>query len=84
MLLPAAVLGEHWNGGDSTRTDAVRLASEFRVDMSTLARRLEELRLANPEEVKAVRATRTRRVGIVDLDLVVAHEPAHPSYPRPT
>ena len=82
VLLPAAALSERWNGGDSARTDAVRIASEFRVDMSTLARRLDELSLANPAEVTAVRATRTRRADIVEFDLVVAHELAPPELPE--
>ena len=81
VLLPAAVLGERWNGGDSTRTDAVRIASEFRVDMSTLARRLDELSLASPEETAVVRATRTRRADIVEFELVVAHELTPPDLP---
>ena len=37
MLLPAAVLMDRWRGGDDARVDAVRLASEYRVDMATLA-----------------------------------------------
>ncbi len=78
VLLPGSVLSERWSGGDSTRTDAVRIASEFRVDMSTLARRVEELSLSDPKEAAAVRATRIRRADIVEFDLVVAHELAPP------
>ena len=74
VLLSAGTLAGRWGGGDSTRTDAVRIASEFRVDMSTLARRLDELSLASPEETAVVRATRTRRADIVEFELVVAHE----------
>ncbi len=82
VLLPAVVLAERWNGGDSTRSEAVRIASEFRLDMSTLARRLEELSLADPEEADTVRATRTRRADIVEFDLVVAHELAPRDLPE--
>lgn len=81
VLLPAEVLAERWSGGGSTRTEAVRIASEYRVDMSTLVRRLEELRLAGPEEAAAVRDTRTRRADIVELELVVAHELTPPDLP---
>ena len=80
VLLPARTLAGRW-GGDSTRTDAVRIASEFRVDMSTLARRLDELSLASPEETAVVRATRTRRADIVELELVVAPELDPPALP---
>ena len=82
VLLPSPALAERWHGGVGIRTDAVRIASEFRVDMSTLARRLEELRLAGPEETATVRATRTRRADIVEFDLVVAHELAPPDLPE--
>ena len=81
VLLPAPTLAGRWGGGDSTRTEVVRIASEFRVDMSTLARRLDELRLASPEETAVVRATRTRRADIVDLELVIAHELDPPALP---
>ena len=50
--------------------------------MSTLARRLDELSLGNPADVRAVRATRTRRADIVEFDLVVAHELAPPELPE--
>ena len=80
VLLPAPALADRWSG-DDTRTDAVRIASEYRVDMSTLARRLDELSLASPEETATVRATRTRRADIVELELVVAYELAPPDLP---
>ena len=49
--------------------------------MSTLARRLHELNLASPEETAVVRATRSRRADIVDLELVIAHELDPPVLP---
>ena len=81
LLLPAAVLRNRWRGGHDARVDAVRLASEYRVDMSTLARRLDELEIASPEELALVRATRTRRSDIVEFDLIVADELAPPQLP---
>ena len=81
LLLPAAVLKNRWRGGDDTRVDAVRLASEYRVDMATLARRLDELEIALSEELALARATRTRRSDIVELDLLVADELSPPLLP---
>ena len=81
LLLPAAVLRNRWRGGDDTRVDAVRLASEYRVDMTTLARRLDELEIASPQELVLVRATRTRRSDIVELGLLVADELSPPLLP---
>ena len=80
-LLPASPLRSHWNGGDDTRVDAVRLASEYRVDMSTLARRLQELGIASPQELAVVRTTSTRQSDIVELGLIVANELSPPSLP---
>ena len=45
-----------------------------RVDMSTLARRLDELDIASPQKLALVRATRTRRSDIVEIGLLVADE----------
>ena len=81
VLLPAPALADRWEGGDSTRTAAVQIASEFRVDMTTLARRLDELDLASPGETATVRATRTRRADILEFDLVVGHELDPPELP---
>ena len=81
LLLPAPVLKYRWRGGDDARVDAVRLASEYRVDMATLARRLDELEIASPQELALVRATRTRRSDIVELGLLVADELSPPLLP---
>ena len=81
LLLPAAALRSRWGGGDDTRVDAVRLASEYRVDMTTLARRLDELEIASPQELALVRATNTRRSDIIELGLIVANELSPPSLP---
>ncbi|MCY3851501.1 MAG: XRE family transcriptional regulator [Acidimicrobiaceae bacterium] len=81
VLLPSAAMESRWRGGDNTRVDAVCLASEYRVDMTTLARRLDELGVASPEESALVRATRTRQSDIVELGLLVADELAPPMLP---
>ena len=81
LLLPAAALRNRWSGGDDTRVDAVRLASEYRVDMTTLARRLDELEVASPQDLAVVRATRTRQSDIVELGLLVADELSPPQLP---
>ncbi len=80
LLLPAQALRQAWSGSD-IRTDAVRIASEYRVDMSTLARRLIETELADEGEAALVRATRTQRSDIEDLGLVVADELQPPELP---
>ncbi|GAA1871025.1 XRE family transcriptional regulator [Myceligenerans crystallogenes] len=79
LLLPAKDLHARWpreaEGSDGElRTAAVRLGSEYRVDMATLARRLQELDLVGPSDAAAVRAVRTVRADIEELNLVVADE----------
>ena len=80
LLLPASALRQEWSGS-TIRTDAVRIASEYRVDMSTLARRLIEIDLADEGEASLVRATRTQRADIEDLGLIVADELQPPELP---
>ncbi len=80
LLLPASALRQGWSG-DDMRTDAVRIASEYRVDMSTLARRLIETELADEGEAAFVRKIRTERSDIEDLELVVADELKPPELP---
>lgn len=82
LLLPQAALCEQWRGGDDTRTDAVVIASKYRVDMSTLAQRLAELDVASAAEVRRVRHTRTRRADIVDHGLIVPVELEAPALPE--
>ena len=81
LLVPSTVLEDRWRGGAATRSDAVSLASEYRVDMATLAQRLTELEIASPEDTARVRSIRTRRSDIVDLSLLVADELAPPFLP---
>jgi transcriptional regulator with XRE-family HTH domain len=86
MLLPAADVKANWSdystGDGDLRTAAVRLASEYRVDMATLAMRLVELQVLGRSEASKVRTVRTTRADIVELNLVVADEMAPPALPR--
>ncbi len=86
-LLPPSGLGRAWTElrelGDDLRTVAVKLASRFRVDMSTLSRRLLELGLVNQAEADSVRHIRTTKADIIDHNLLVAQELEPPSLPRP-
>ena len=81
LLLPPSALQRHWQGGERTRVDAVLIGHRFRVDMSTLARRLSELELASRDEVAAVRDTRTRKADIVEHDLFVPNDLDPPELP---
>lgn len=87
LLLPGASLQERWEawggGADNgLRPATVRTASHFRVDMSTLARRLRELELINDAQAAQVRTTRTTRADIVEHDLVVSDELQDDRLPR--
>lgn len=85
LLLPSESLNERWVGlvrRDSVRHAAVRIASEYRVDMSTLAARLADMDLATRDELTSVRATTTTRGDIIEHDLVVAHDLQGTTLPR--
>jgi Zn-dependent peptidase ImmA (M78 family)/DNA-binding XRE family transcriptional regulator len=86
VLLPRRGLEQVWSGlrssGDDTRTAAVRTASRFRVDMSTLARRLSELGRIDRGAEAQIRSVRTTRADIVEMNLLVSDELAAPSLPR--
>ena len=86
LLLPEgglrAFVGECREGGDDLRTTAVRAASHFRVDMSTLARRLVDLGILGWEQAHVVRAVRTTKADIIELNLVVHDELAPPTLSR--
>ncbi len=85
LLLPRRAMQREWTelrNRNGTRTAAVRLASTFRVDMSTLARRLSEIGQVDAGEAAAVRAVRTTRADIIELDLVTHDELAAPALPR--
>ena len=86
LLLPHAGLETSWNElrdrGDDLRTAVVKLASTFRVDMATLARRLLELGHVDAVRASQVRTTRTNRADIVELNLLVHDELSSSTLPR--
>lgn len=87
LLLPTRGLTDTWKRhADEERTlreAAVLTASEYRVDMSTLAGRLSELRLVSSRDAQQVRGVRTRRADIVDFDLLIHEELDPPELPTP-
>jgi len=87
VLLPAHGLRQSWealvSGGDDLRTVVVKIGSKFRVDMSTLARRLVELRIVPQDQAQRIRAVRTNRADIVEHNLVVGAELVAPGLPTP-
>jgi Zn-dependent peptidase ImmA (M78 family)/DNA-binding XRE family transcriptional regulator len=86
VLLPQAGLERMWRdrsaNGDPLRTLAVRTASLYRVDMSTLSRRLTELSLITNDDGNRMRQIRTTRADIIEFDLVPSDEFAAPYLPR--
>ncbi len=81
LLLPCAALRDRWHGGEDILTDAVLIASEYQVDMTTLAQRLAELDIASADEVARVRRARTRQADVVDHGLIVPVELEPPKLP---
>lgn len=86
LLLPEEGLRRFWTDvrqhGDSLRTAAVKTASRFRVDMSTLARRMTELELIGEQTAAQIRSYRTNKADIVELNLVTSDELAPPTLAR--
>lgn len=85
LLLPAESLIQRWKkltDTESLRTAAVRIASEYRIDMSILAARLADLNLAEEDELDRIRTFRTTRADIIEHDLVVTHDLAGTTLPR--
>lgn len=87
LLLPDTSLREKWEAWGGTtdhdlRSATVRAASHFRVDMSTLARRLRELGLVSGTQAAQVRTTKTTRADIVEHDLVISDELQEGQLPR--
>ncbi len=85
LLLPEPGLTAAWDQhrARDLRETAVVLASEFRVDMATLARRLEELSLVDRDGAFLIRGTTTTRADIVDLGLFVPMDLEGTSLPLP-
>lgn len=86
VLLPAAGVESVWGGlrskPEDLRMAAIRMASLYRVDMSTLARRLLELKYIGQVEAGQVRTFRTTRADIVEYDLVTGQELESPTLAR--
>ncbi|TRV77016.1 ImmA/IrrE family metallo-endopeptidase [Streptomyces sp. 130] len=77
LLLPGDAVGRDWRKKvelHDERSAAISLASEFRVDMATLATRLKELGLADSETTGSVRRFRTNQADIVEMNLRVPLE----------
>lgn len=86
LLLPADALRPAWgdlSDREGVRVAALVIASRFRVDMASLARRLEELALAGHPETTQVRATRTTKADIIEHDLYVPTDLQDTSLPLP-
>lgn len=86
LLLPADSLTDIWRGPNQEerglREIAIRTASEYRVDMATLARRLTECGLLGHDQAGYVRGLRTTRADIVTMNLVVGEELVPGSLPE--
>ena len=77
LLLPEAGLRKIWKAKHAslgTREAAVTVASEFRVDMATLARRLHELEMIDSDMAAFIRTVSTTRADIVEFGLIVPTE----------
>lgn len=77
LLLPRAAVSRKWREKvdlHEERGASILLASEFRVDMGTLATRLKELDLADGETIGSVRGFRTTQADIVEMNLHVPLE----------
>lgn len=85
VLLPEAGVRAAWGQHESreVREAAVLLASEFRVDMATLARRLDELGMVDREGAALVRGVTTTRADIVEFGLYVPADLESTSLPVP-
>jgi Zn-dependent peptidase ImmA (M78 family)/transcriptional regulator with XRE-family HTH domain len=87
LLLPEKAISRKWDekvAQSGERSAAILLASEFRVDMGTLARRLNALGLANSETTAAVYKYRTTQTDIIEMNLYVPlEELGGTTVPRP-
>ncbi|UUZ57650.1 helix-turn-helix domain-containing protein [Nocardioides sp. B-3] len=85
LLLPEPGVKAAWAQSEARdlRERSVLIASEFRVDMGTLARRLEELGLVDRDAAFLIRATTTTRADIVEFGLYVPTDMGGTSLPVP-
>jgi Zn-dependent peptidase ImmA (M78 family)/DNA-binding XRE family transcriptional regulator len=77
LLLPATAITKQWaelSASEGTRAAAVILGSRFRVDMSTLARRLLDLDLVDSVAAASVRSTITTQADMIEFDLHVTSD----------
>lgn len=74
LLLPAGAMTKRWApvGTDDfdERAEALRTASEYQVDMATLARRLTTLKLVDHVTAGRIRSYRHTKPDFIELDLV--------------
>lgn len=85
LLLPPDGLRARWgqlHEGEGTRSAAVVTASEYRVDMSTLARRLLDLEIVDASVAAEIRSVRTTGADIVEFDLLHIDELTGTGQPR--
>lgn len=85
LLLPEVGLRDAWSRHESlgVRDRAVVAASEFRVDMSTLSRRLDELHMEPADVLKAIRQSKTTKADIIEMNLFVPADLDAVSLPVP-
>lgn len=84
FLLPSPGLEADWrriSASHELRETAVLLGSQYRVDMATLARRLQELGHIGAEEAAAVRRVTTTQADIVDFGLHIPTDLAGTTVP---
>ncbi len=84
LLLPDVGVREVWlrsRASHELREAAVLAASEYRVDMATLARRLRELGLVDSDAASLIRGVSTTRTDIVEFGLNVPLEMEGTSLP---
>jgi Zn-dependent peptidase ImmA (M78 family) len=85
LLLPEPGIRAAWDrhAARHPREASVLLASEFRVDMATLSRRLDELRLVDSSGAALIRGVKTTRTDIVEFGLYVPTDLEGTSLPVP-
>jgi Zn-dependent peptidase ImmA (M78 family)/DNA-binding XRE family transcriptional regulator len=85
LLLPGTEVEQRWHSYSAeagSRTAAVKIASEYRVDMTTLARRLVDLKVIGWSDIPRLKAIRTTQADILEMNLVVGEELNPPHLPR--
>ena len=85
FLLPEAGLRQSWrrNAHRELRDLGVILGSEYRVDMSTLARRARELGLVDGQEAELLRSVKTTKADFIEFGLHMEQEMEGVTLPLP-